>query len=308
MVDNERQSMKPTLVIMAAGMGSRYGGLKQMDAMGPSGETLLEYSVYDAVRAGFEKVVFIIRRDFEKEFKEAIGKRFKGVIDVDYAFQALDDLPPGFCVPTGREKPWGTSHAILCARYQVHTPFTVQNADDFYGEEAYNVIAEELKKMNNEDTTSCMVGFEVQNTLSPHGAVTRGVCEEKDGYLTEVVERMQIRRNEQGIIQYIDGESAVDMSGSEICSMNFWGFTPALFKALEKRFARFLKAQGDQLKSEWLIPTTIDEMIKRRETQVKVLASRDHWFGVTYPEDKAQVMEAINNLVSQGKYPSPLFG
>lgn len=298
---------QPTLVIMAAGMGSRYGGLKQMDAMGPNGETLLEYSVYDAVQAGFGKVVFIIRRDFEKAFKEAVGEQFKGVIEVDYAFQALDDLPAGFRVPTGREKPWGTSHAILCARHQVETPFTVQNADDFYGSEAYKVIAQELMKMSNENSESCMVGFEVQKTLSPHGAVTRGVCEAEDGYLTEVVERMQIQRNENGIVQYMDEDKAVDMTGKEICSMNFWGFTPRLFKALEKRFAGFLKEYGDQLKSEWLIPTTIDEMIKSGETKVKVLSSRDHWFGVTYPEDKPLVVEAIRKLVNQGEYPSPLF-
>ena len=208
--------MKPTLVIMAAGMGSRYGGLKQIDPMGPGGQTLIEYSVYDAIRAGFGKIVFIIRQEFATAFEEQVGARFSDRIEVAYAFQELTDLPAGFSVPEGRVKPWGTGQAILSCKDVVDTPFTVQNADDYYGTEAYQVIADELRDMKVQSTDSCMVGFEIQNTLSDHGFVSRGICEASGGYMTSVVERLKIERNADGIIQYFEGDAAVDMSGDEI--------------------------------------------------------------------------------------------
>lgn len=299
--------MKPTLVIMAAGMGSRYGGLKQVDAMGPHGEILMEYSVYDAIRAGFGKVVFVIRKDFEADFRANVGSKFEGKIEVAYAFQSLDALPEGFAVPEGRVKPWGTSQAVLAAKDAVDTPFVVQNADDFYGAEAYQVIAEELAGYSNDSMDMCLVGYALRNTLSPNGSVSRGVCEAADGYLTGVVERLKIEENAEGVCQYFEGGAPVAMAGDEICSMNFWGFTPKLFEVLEADFIAFLKAEGGEMKSEWLLPPVIDGMIKSGQAQVKVLSSRDKWFGVTYPEDKPTVTAAIAELVASGKYPSPLF-
>jgi len=300
--------MKPTLAIMAAGMGSRYGGLKQIDPMGPSGEILMEYSVYDAIRAGFGKVVFIIRREFADLFEEQIARKFSDRIEVAYAFQELDALPAGFTVPEGRVKPWGTGQAILSCRSVVDTPFVVQNADDYYGVEAYKVIAEELCKMEDNCTDSCMVGFEISKTLSDHGYVSRGVCEARDGYLSDIVERLQIARNEKGIIQYFENGTAFDMRGDEVVSVNFWGFAPTFFNALEKRFVEFLAAEGSALKSEWLIPPVIDEMIKKGETRVKILRSRDSWFGVTYPEDKPRVVNVLAGMHANGTYPENLWG
>jgi dTDP-glucose pyrophosphorylase len=299
--------MKPTLVIMAAGMGSRYGGLKQIAAMGPNGEILMEYSIYDAIRAGFGCVVFVIRKEFEADFRANVGAKFEGKIEVAYAFQAIDDLPPGFTVPEGRVKPWGTAQAVLAAKDAVRTPFVVQNADDFYGAEAYRVIAAELSGYANESSDCCLVGFELRNTLSPNGSVSRGVCEVKNGNLSSVVERTKIEENADGICQYFDGETAVDMSGNEICSMNFWGFTPKLFETLEREFVAFLAAEGAEMKSEWHLPAVIDRMIQTGETQAKTLSSRDKWFGVTYPADKPAVTAAIAELVASGSYPSPLF-
>lgn len=299
--------MKPTLVIMAAGMGSRYGGLKQIDAMGPHGEILMEYSIYDAIRAGFDKVVFVIRPDFEADFRANVGSKFEGKIAVDYAFQSIDDLPPGFIVPAGRVKPWGTAQAVLAAKDVVDTPFVVQNADDFYGAEAYRVIAKELMSYATDSSDTCLVGFELRNTLSPNGSVSRGVCEVADGYLSGVTERVKIAENAARICQYFEGETAVDMSGDEICSMNFWGFTPRLFATLESDFVAFLTASGSEMKSEWHLPAVIDRMIKSGGTEVSVLRSADQWFGVTYPEDKPTVTRAIAELVTAGQYPSPLF-
>ncbi len=300
--------MKPTLVIMAAGMGSRYGGLKQIDPMGPSGETLIEYSVYDALRAGFGKVVFIIRKDFSDAFKEAVGNRFEGKIEVGYAYQELDALPEGFSVPEGREKPWGTGQAILACKDAVDTPFAVQNADDYYGAEAFRVISNELQGMDGDSTDSCMVGFELKNTLSPNGSVSRGICEVENSSLASVVERLTIERNVDGVVQDSGTGSLIDMTGEEICSMNFWGFTPKFFQALESRFAAFLTAQGREMKSEWFIPSIVDEMIRSGETRVKVLSSHDSWFGVTYPDDKDTVAGELKAMHDAGKYPDALWG
>lgn len=297
--------MKPTLVIMAAGMGSRYGGLKQMDPVGPNGETLLEYSIHDAIQAGFGKVVFVIRSDFETEFKEQVGSRFADKIEVQYAFQSLENLPEGFGVPEGRTKPWGTGQAVLACKGIVNEPFAVQNADDFYGAEAYQTIAAEFAQMPEGD--SCMVGYLIRNTLSPHGSVSRGICGTTDGYLSSIIERSHIETSEAGTIQFIEGDVMTDMDGTEICSMNFWGFSPSFFQTLEEKFIAFLKEQGQELKSEWFIPSIVDEMIDSDQTRVKVLSSDGKWFGVTYPEDKPIVVASLLTMHNAGKYPPKLW-
>ena len=299
--------MKPTLVIMAAGMGSRYGGLKQIDPMGPNGEILMEYSVFDAIRAGFGKVVFIIRKEFSELFEQQVVGKFSGRIDVAFAYQELDALPEGFSVPEGRVNPWGTGQAILSCKAVVDTPFAVQNADDYYGIEAYQVMADELMAMGAGHLDSCMVGFQLKNTLSDHGHVSRGVCEATDGYLSGIVERLKIERNSEGTVQYFEGEQPKDMTGEEICSMNFWGFSPVFFQSLEKRFSAFLEEEGSNLKSEWLIPPIIDDMIKTGETRVKVLRSRDSWFGVTYPDDKPLVVGVLKGMHDGARYPAKLW-
>lgn len=297
--------MKPALIIMAAGMGSRYGGLKQMDPVGPNGECLLEYSIYDAIRAGFGKVVFVIRRDFETEFKEQIGSRFEDRIVVQYAFQSIDDLPKGFNVPEGRTKPWGTGQAVLACRNLIREPFVVQNADDFYGSEAYEVIARAFNEL--ESGESCMVGYRLRNTLSPHGSVSRGVCYTENGLLKTVVERFDIEANESGTIKYVEHGQTLDMTGDEICSMNFWGFQPELFNTLEAKFIAFLQAKGRELKSEWYIPNIIQDAIDTGETRVKVLNSDSQWFGVTYPEDRPAVVASLQAMHEAGKYPAKLW-
>jgi len=298
--------MKPTLVIMAAGMGSRYGGLKQMDPVGPHGETLLEYSIHDALQAGFGKVVFVIRHDFENEFKEQVGNRFADKIDVQYAFQALEALPAGFAVPEGRTKPWGTGQAVLACKDLVQEPFAVQNADDFYGAEAYRTIADEFARMPAGD--SCMVGYLIRNTLSPHGFVSRGVCGTTAGFLSSINERTHIETNEAGTIQFIENHVATAMTGEEICSMNFWGFSPSFFQTLEEQFIAFLNEKGRELKSEWYIPEIVDHMIGSGQTRVKVLSSDGKWFGVTYPEDRPTVVAALQAMHDAGNYPAKLWG
>ncbi len=297
--------MKPTLVIMAAGMGSRYGGLKQMDPVGPNGETLLEYSIHDAIQAGFGKIVFVIRTDFEAEFKEQVGSRFEGMIEVQYAFQSLENLPDGFTLPAGRTKPWGTGQAVLACKGLINEPFAVQNADDFYGAEAYQTISEAFASMPEGE--SCMVGYLIRNTLSPHGSVSRGICGTTDGFLSSIVERTHIEANEDGTIQFHENNTVTDMTGEEICSMNFWGFSPSFFQTLEEKFIAFLKAKGQELKSEWYIPEIVDDMINNGQTRVKVLSSEGKWFGVTYPEDKPTVVAALQAMHAAGTYPPRLW-
>lgn len=293
---------------MAAGMGSRYGGLKQIDAMGPSGEILLEYSVFDALRAGFTTVVFIISGSMREEFPVVIGERLSRHIAVEYAIQSLRDVPNGFVVPEGREKPWGTSQAILAAAKVVRTPFAVINADDFYGREAFAVMAEFLDSVDSAQFESAMVGYRIENTLSEHGTVTRGICRTDGGYLEEIAEIPEIGYGDDHSIRYRNGEETGSLAGRELCSMNFWGFTPRVFEYLEKDFSRFLDERGGELKSEWLIPVTVDDMIRSGETRVRVLESSGRWFGVTYPDDKPKVTAKLQSLVDQGWYPSPLFG
>lgn len=300
--------MKPTLLVLAAGMGSRYGGLKQIDPMGPSGETILDYSVFDALRAGFGKVVFIIRPDFEQDFRDRIAAKFAGRIEVGFAFQTIDRLPAGFAVPAGREKPWGTTHAILCARDAVQTPFAVINADDFYGRDSYATLGRYLATLTNASTAYAMVGFTLKNTLSEHGTVARGVCQtDAAGRLTDIQELTKIAKLTQGAEHRGEDGKVVALSGEEPVSMNMWGFTPAIFPQLEADFRAFLAAKGGELKSEAYIPMSVGSLIRDGRATCQVLRSDSAWFGVTYREDKPVVQASIAQQVAGGAYPSALW-
>lgn len=301
--------MKPTLLILAAGMGSRYGGLKQLDAMGPSGEVVLDYSVFDAIRAGFGKVVFVIRRDFEEQFRTQIGAKFGSRIQVEYAFQDLHDLPEGFTVPEGRTKPWGTAHAVLAAEGVVNEPFLMINADDFYGQDAFAKIASDLTNPRPQDGLShySMVGFYLKNTLSEHGSVARGVCTRgADGLLASVTEMTQIFKTATGA-ENRETAPPLALSGEEVVSMNFFGFTPDVFGHLRAAFVEFLQANAGDMKAECYVPKVVDALIQSKKADVKVLESNDSWFGVTYPEDKADVVASIRALVAAGRYPENLW-
>ena len=287
--------MKPTLLVLAAGMGSRYGGLKQLDPMGPHGETLLDYSLRDAAAAGFEKVVFVIRRDFEAAFREGVGEKASELMDVRYAFQDLEDLPEGFAVPKGREKPWGTAHAIRAARDFVRDPFVAINADDYYGADAYARIVKHLRTLDPADAGQmCMVGYPLKNTLSPNGSVNRGVCHLDGERLKTVEEHTDIGEQADGKIrgENLDGD-VVEIPADAPVSMNFWGFTPALFPVLEEHFTQFLQAHGAEEKSECYIPTVVDDLIRAGRARCTVLPTSGEWFGVTYPADKASVQERL---------------
>jgi NDP-sugar pyrophosphorylase family protein len=302
--------MKPTLLILAAGMGSRYGGLKQLDAMGPSGEVVLDYSVFDALRAGFGKVVFVIRREFEEQFRTQIGARFAGKIQVEYAFQELGDLPAPYTLPEGRTKPWGTAHAVLAAEAVVHEPFLMINADDFYGRDAFEKMAADLIQPRAEDGKAhySMVGFYLKNTLSDFGSVARGVCTtDASGMLSSVTEMTKIFKTETGAENREDEANPVVLNGEEVVSMNFFGFTPDVFGRLRAAFTKFLETHGTDLKAECYVPKEVDVLIKRGEAEVRVIESTGKWFGVTYPEDKQQVVEAIQRLVNAGDYPASLW-
>lgn len=302
-------STKPTLLILAAGMGSRYGGLKQLDPMGPNGETVLDYSVFDAMRAGFGKVVFVIRRDFEEEFKTKVGSRFDKRIPVAYAFQSLTDLPEGFSVPEGRVKPWGTTHAVLAAEEQVKEPFAMINADDFYGRDAFAKLAANLPTLHPVDGRKrySLVGFQLKNTLSDHGSVARGVCTSQEGKLTSVTEMTKIVKTPSGARNEEDPENHVELTGNELVSMNFWGFTPDVFPQLREAFVNFLKKEGNSQKSECYVPKEVDLFIKQGTAEVEVLQTSSSWFGVTYPEDKEIVVASIKKLTDAGEYPAPLW-
>lgn len=295
-------------MILAAGMGSRYGGLKQMDAMGPNGETVLDYSVFDAIRAGFGKVVFIIRKDFEAEFKEKIGSRFEDKIAIDYAFQDLNDLPEGFSLPEGRTKPWGTTHAMLAARDVINEPFAVVNADDFYGADSFNQISKYLETSEDgEKFNYSMVGYPLRNTLSDHGDVNRGICRVENGLLNYVEEHEKIKRDEDGQVRgFNQAGEKVDLDENAYASMNFWGFTPSIFDALNAAFVEFLKERGTEMKSECYIPTVVDQLISSGKADAKVLDTTSSWFGVTYPDDKPKCVESIRQLIDSGAYPSSL--
>jgi NDP-sugar pyrophosphorylase family protein len=285
---------------MAAGMGSRYGGLKQLDAIGPSGETIIDYSVYDAIKAGFTKVVFIIRKDFEQEFKSKITDKYEGQIQVEFAFQDLNDLPDEFTCPEGREKPWGTGHAILSARNVINEPFVAINGDDFYGRESFKVVADYYNKGANNFS---MVAFQLDKTLSIFGGVTRGLCTVKDEKLDTVIETDNLQKTDNGV----SSDREIELDGSEPVSMNVWGFTPILFKYLEEKFVEFLSENGTEMKSEYLIPSVVNELIQSGQETVHVLRSGATWFGVTYKEDKPYVEGEIEKLVNKGEYPGKLF-
>ncbi len=295
---------QPTLLVLAAGMGSRYGGLKQIDPVGPAGETIIDYSVYDAIRAGFGSLVFVIRRDIERAFRETIGRRFEDKVAVDYVFQELTKVPPGFSVPTARSKPWGTAHAILMGAEAVSRPFAVINADDYYGRASYEVLAQHL---TSPEPDPAMVGFVLENTLSEFGSVSRGVCKTSaDSYLESVVELTRIEPSAQGIHYQDAAGEAQPLSGKELVSLNMWGFTPSIFRALHEQFASFLTAHGQDPKAEFFIPSVINELVNQAQSRVKVLRTTASWFGITYKEDRPRVVESIGNLVSQGEYPNPL--
>ncbi|MFA7160448.1 MAG: nucleotidyltransferase [Kiritimatiellia bacterium] len=301
--------MKPTLVVMAAGVGSRYGGLKQIDPVGPSGEIILDYSVYDAIRAGFGKVVFIIRHDIEKDFKAVIGSHFAGRLKVEYVFQELADLPPGFSVPAGRTKPWGTGQAVLACKNAVREPFGVINADDLYGAESYKVLAAYLSALDPASNDYAMVGFQLVNTLSDHGHVTRGICElDGQNMLKTVVERFKIEKTSGGARYQDEKDQWVPLRGGEIASMNMWGFTPTLFRHLDEKFPPFLKSAAGNLKAEFLLPAIVDALIKARAVTLKVLDTPEKWLGITYKEDKPGVVGSVRALVDRKIYPTPLWG
>ena len=302
--------MDKTLVLLAAGMGSRYGGLKQLDTLGPHGETLMDYSVYDAMRAGFTKVVFIIRRDIEDEFKRVIGSRYAGNIEVDYAFQDLKDLPGGFVPPADRVKPWGTAHALYAARNVVNTPLAVLNADDFYGRDSFAKVAAYLdERAPAGGLYGAMCGFKVANTLSENGTVSRGVCQVSDGNLASVVEHTKIVRNENtGVIEsLLDDNSVMPLSEDTLVSMNLWGFSPAIFGEIERMLTEFLAKRGNELKSEFYSPSVADELIKSNLMQIKMLTTNSTWFGVTYREDRDKTVATLRNLTDNGEYPDQLF-
>jgi len=307
-------SESPTLLVLAAGMGARYGGLKQLEAVGPNGETLMDYAIYDAVRAGFSRVVFLIRRDIAEVFETQIGSRYAGRVEVSYAYQELDDLPEGFAVPEERERPWGTGHATWAAREVVgDSPFAVINADDFYGAETFSRLSESLAESEGavpSGKLSCsMAGFRLSETLSEHGNVSRGVCTTTDGFLNTVSEWTGIGRGSEGTVSGISSEGQRRaLTGEETASMNVWGFPAGVFPFLEKSFVSFLNEVGDVTKDEFYLPSAVDDWIKQDLASVRVRPTPCRWMGVTYKEDKPRVIEALAALVSEGAYPAKLWG
>lgn len=301
--------MKPTLLVLAAGMGSRYGGLKQLDSLGPSGETIMDYSVFDALRAGFGKIVFVIRKDFEADFREKVLSKYEGHIPVEVVFQSIDALPEGYVCPDERTKPWGTNHAIMMGKSAINEPFAVINADDFYGEHAFKVMADELSRQRTKKGDYCMVAFQVGNTMTENGSVSRGVCSQDDnGNLASVVERTAISfdddhkimfKDENGLTQYLESDTPV--------SMNLWGFTPDYFEYSDREFCKFLDEKINVPKSEFYIPSVVDTLINSGEATVKVLTTDSKWFGVTYAADRDGVVAQLAALHDAGNYPTPLF-
>jgi len=302
---------KTTLVIMAAGMGSRYGGLKQIEPVGPKGEIIMEYSIYDAIKAGFSKVVFIIKKEIEDTFREVIGKKIEGFVDVEYVYQRLENIPQGFSVPEGRTKPWGTGHAVMCAKNAVKTPFAVINADDFYGANTYKLLNNFLS--SNQDVEDkykyCMVGFVIENTLTENGHVARGVCNvDMDGNLIDIHERTKIMKFGDETKYTEDEKNWITIPKASIVSMNTWGFNQSIFKELEEGFPTFLEMNKDKiLKAEYFLPSVIDNLIRTGNTDVKVLPTTDKWYGVTYKEDKPIVKKSIGEMVLAKQYPQLLW-
>ena len=300
--------MKPTLFILAAGMGSRYGGLKQLDGVGPNGETIMDYSVYDAIRAGFGKVVFVIRHDFEQEFRDKIISKYKDHIDVDVVFQDITALPAGFAPNPERTKPWGTGHAVLMGKDVIKEPFAVINADDFYGAESFQILADALRKVADKENCYCMVGFQIENTLSENGTVSRGHCQvSEEGYLTGVKECHGIQRKGDKLVYTLaDGTEAEFPAGAAV-SMNMWGFTPDYFVHTEKVFIEFLQKNASELKSEFYIPTVVNDLITSGTVTLKVEKTPSKWFGVTYAADRPATIEQFKRLTDEGVYPQKLW-
>ena len=299
-----------TLIVMAAGIGSRYGGLKQMDPVGPGGEKIIDYSVYDARRAGFGQVVFVIRQDMEDDFREHIGRRIEQQIETRYVYQKLGPLPGDFTVPEDRVKPWGTAHAVAACRDAVCTPFAVINADDFYGPSAFKVLCDFLQTEREQEGVReyCLVGYLLRNTLSEHGHVSRGVCEvASDGTLREIHERVKIQRSGDAIRHTEDGKTWIDLPAGSVVSMNMWGFTPSLFEELEAGFVEFLKDRGSDPKSEYFLPERVGDLVASGRARVKILRTGERWFGITYKEDKPFVEKAVHDLVERGVYPPSLW-
>jgi len=296
--------MKPTLVILAAGLGSRYGGLKQMDKFGPSGETIIEYSIYDAIRAGFGKVVFVIRETMEEDLKDTIISKVKDKIECAYVFQELKQLPDGFTCPPERQKPWGTAHAVLSAEPKTDGPFVVINADDFYGYDSYKLMAEFFSTSDITDYEYAMIGFHLKNTISEYGSVSRGVCKVDDNNnLLDIIERTNIRRTDKGLEYFTSSDIGNHLDEDEIVSMNFWGFNRNAFDLLNKYFSDFLKENINTEKAEFYIPWATNEWITKGICKIKVIPALANWFGVTYKEDKDFVQRSLNKLISEGQYP-----
>lgn len=299
--------MKPTLVVLAAGMGSRYGGLKQIDAFGPNGEAILDYSVFDAIRAGFGKVVFVIRESIKDDFIKHIGSKFEDKIEVAYAMQEIDNIPEGLSVPKERTKPWGTAHAVMVSEPYVNTPFAVINADDFYGKEAYVQMAEFLTSNDAEGTTYSILGYHVHNTLSKHGTVSRGVCKtNENGDLVNITERTKIIEQDAKIV-YLDSGEPVELARTTPVSMNFIGFMPSAYKYYREEFDSFIRKNINEPKAEFYLPYVIDVLINTNRAVVKVLDTPEKWFGVTYQEDKTEAQENLTLLIKAGVYPEKLW-
>jgi len=300
--------MKPTLFILAAGLGSRYGGLKQLDGLGPNGETIMDYSIYDAIKAGFGKIVFVIREYFEEDFRNIVLEKYKDIIDVDLVFQEINKIPEGYNYISEREKPWGTNHAVLMGKDVIKEPFAVINADDFYGQESFAILADFLKNMDGKQNEYCMIGYRVGNTLSESGAVSRGVCEvDKNGFLKNVVERTHIEEKEGKIIYQTETGESVIIDQDTPVSMNMWGFTPDYFSYSMEFFKEFLIENGQKLKSEFYIPLAVNNLIVQGIVTCKVLDTPSKWFGVTYAQDRPQTVIEINKLINLGIYPEKLF-
>lgn len=301
--------MKPTLLILAAGLGARYGGLKQIDPVGPNGEIIIDYSIYDAIRAGFGRLVFVIRHYFEDAFKQKIGDKFDAVAETAYAFQELDAALDDFALPPDREKPWGTGHAILVAQGLIDEPFAVINADDYYGIDSFKMMAEFLSGPTVSPTRCAMVGFRLGNTLSDYGSVARGVCHCDDElFLRDIVERTSVEKRGRAACYFDDDGTEHALAGDEVVSMNLWGFHPSIFGHLSRQFRGFLKERGNERKTEFFIPTAVGKLVETGHVRVQVLPTHDNWFGITYKKDREIAERSIARLIADGVYPRRLWG
>ncbi|MFW5789192.1 MAG: nucleotidyltransferase family protein [Spirochaetota bacterium] len=300
---------RTTLVLLAAGMGSRYGGVKQIDGVGPNGEAIIDYSIYDALHVGFTDLCFVVRAEIEDAVREFFAGKFPDSIRVSYAVQSLDDLPDGLSVPAERSKPWGTAHAVYAARHAVNTPFAVVNADDFYGRDAYKTIHAYLSALANDETDYAMVGYQLEDTLSEHGTVSRGICEkDADGFLASIEEHTKIEQTGSRIVDTLDDGSTVELQPDDIASMNMFGFTPAVFPQIDDELGRFVRERGDDPKAEFYIPTLMTRLIETDRAQMRVLSTKAKWFGMTYREDKPKVQARVREYVESGVYPKKLWG